>query len=713
MRRYQFGALLLPIGCLFAVHCSPAAPEVKAPTSPILSASASTLPVATASAAPNYKTVKTELRTTGLDPDALDRTADPCQDFYQFACGGWIAKAQIPADKPRWGRFQEIAERNEEELHKILEAAKEQASQPKADAKSDIVKLGTFYGACMDEATAEKQGVNPIKELLAIAARVKDAKTLAAAITELHRREIWALFDNDPEQDFKDATRMIARLDQNGLGLPDRDYYVKDDDKSKKLRETYVGHVERMMKLLGHTPAQAKQAAADVMDIETELARASKTRVERRDVPNMYNKIDRSGLSKAAPSFPWDDYFRGIGRADAKDVNVTSVKYFEALEGMLKKVKAPAWRNYLQWHIARKAAPSLSKAFDDERFSMIKAITGQEQQRPRWKRCIEATDVAMGELLAQPFVEKKFGGESRAAAEKMVHAISDAFADQVNHLDWMSAQTKAKAQEKRAAMAYLIGYPSKWKTYEFALNARTHAANVLASSIFNRVRELDKIGKPVDRNEWHMSPPTVNAYYDPQVNQMVFPAGILQPPFYSAAAAIPVNLGAIGMVVGHELTHGFDDEGSQFDRNGNMAEWWTDTDRQSFKGKTQCVAKQYSEYEPLPGVKINGELTLGENIADMGGVKLAFAAYRQMRKDAQERTVADGFSEDQQFFLAVGQAWCSKYKDDYARLQVQTDPHSNPRFRVNGSLSNLPEFGDAFSCKVGTTMRPTTPCTVW
>ncbi|HMJ57462.1 MAG TPA: M13 family metallopeptidase [Polyangiaceae bacterium] len=658
---------------------------------------------------PAAPTVTTSLDAVGLDASALDRKADPCQDFYQFACGGWLAKTEIPADKSRWSRgFSEVQERNEKELKRILEEA---AKSTNGDPITQ--KIGSYYGACMDETAVEKAGTKPIRGLMLGVKKVTDAKSLAQTVLALHKDKIWAVFSLSAEPDFKDATKVIAHLDQNGLGLPDRDYYLKDDDKSKEIRDKYVGHVERMMKLAGLSAKQAKDAAKDVMTVETEIARVSKTRVERRDPAGMHNKIDRVGLAKTAADFPWDDYFKGLGYPDIRDVNVTSVPFFEGMNKLLKSVKPAAWQNYLSWQIVHQTARALPKAFVEEDFTLRQALSGQKEVAPRWKRCVEATDSALGELLAQPFIKTKFAGDSKSAAESMVFEINRQFSHDLEQLDWMDGKTKERATSKLKAMEYLIGYPSKWKSYDFEIDPKSYGDNMIAAHVFELKRDLAKVGKPVDRQEWLMSPPTVNAYYDPQKNHMVFPAGILQPPFYSAKASVAVNLGGIGMVVGHELTHGFDDEGSQFAGDGNLSNWWEPESGQKFKAKTQCVDDQYGGYETVPGVKLNGRLTLGENVADGGGVMLAFRAYREIRKNAKEVTVADGFNEDQQFFLAVGQAWCSKQTDQVARMLAQVDPHSPPKFRVNGSLANLAEFSKAFSCAGGTPMHAAQACKVW
>jgi predicted metalloendopeptidase len=702
MRRSLYA--LVP-AALASAACGPAPTP---PTSPAPTASPAVSAVAPP-AKPAPRVANVSLADVGLDAAALDRSADACQDFYQLACGGWMKSTEIPADKPRWSRsFSEIQQRNEQDLRAILEGAAQAKSATPVEQK-----LGSYYGACMDEAAIEKAGTKPIAPLLDAVKKVKDGKTLVPVLAELHRRAIWAFFDVSGSADFKDATRNIAHLDQNGLGLPDRDYYVKDDDKSKDLRAKYVAHVERMMKLGGLPAKEAKQAAADVMEIETALAKASKTRVERRDPQSLHNKIDRDGVKKEAPELDWDAYFAGLGFPAIKDVNVTSIPFFRRVSELVKTTKPGPLRHYLAWHVLRGAASALPKAFVDEAFSMEQALTGQKEQRARWKRCVEATDKAMGELLAQPFVEKRFAGDAKRAAEQMVHEVSRAFKDELGRIDWMDEATRGRALGKLDAMAYLIGYPSKWKSYDFAIDRDAWAKDVLAAREFDRKRELAKVGTPVDREEWQMTPPTVNAYYEPQKNHMVFPAGILQPPFYSVKASVAVNLGGMGMVVGHELTHGFDDEGSQFAGDGNLAVWWTPDARARFEAKTKCIADQYGGYEALPGVKLDGKLTMGENIADNAGVMLAFRAYRRLRADADEVQLADGFTEDQQFFLAVGQAWCFKARDEWARMAAQVDPHSPPRFRVAGSLSNLPEFADAFQCKPGSAMRRANTCTIW
>ncbi len=697
LMRLSFFSGLPLAGCL-ALACGPGS----APRAPQSAEGAGS---ATRAGAEGSRASEATLASVGLDSLAMDTGADPCADFYQFACGKWLEQTEIPADEPRWTRsFNEIQKKNELALQKILEGAAAGGSRPD--------KLGTFYAACMDEAAIQAAGAAPIQPLLAKAGAVEAGESLTRLVAELHGLGIWAFFDVFPVQDPKDATRWIASLDQNGLGLPDRDYYLRQDEKSTKLREVYVGHVQRMLQLAGLSEAEAKRGAADVLKLETELAKVSKTRVERRDPTNMFNRVSLPELQKKAPSFGWRGYLGGLSLGGVQALNVTAPAYFAGLQPVFEASGTSALRTYLKWQIVHSMARHLSEPFVAESFALHQALTGQAEDRPRWRRCISATDDALGELLGKAYVEKHFAGQSKQAAEAMVQAISQAFGEELARLDWMDEATRQRAMGKLSAMTYLIGYPDEWKSYDFDVSPAAHAQNVLAARAFEEKRELAKVGQPVDRTEWQMSPPTVNAYYDPQRNQMVFPAGILQPPFYSVDSAAAVNLGAIGMVVGHELTHGFDDEGSQYDAKGNLDDWWSPEVEERFKEKTQCVADQYSSYEALPDLHLDGRLTLGENIADLGGVKLAFAAYRNMRGDSP-RVSAGGLSEEQQFFLAMAQGWCAKARPEFERMMVQVNPHSPPRFRVRGPLSDLPEFAEAFSCPPKAPMHPENACTVW
>lgn len=646
------------------------------------------------------------LEDVGLSTAAMDPSADPCVDFYRYACGGWIDQTELPADQPRWSRsFSEIQKRNELLLKDVFERA---AADPGDDPIT--AAIGAYYGACMDEAAIEQHGIAGIEPLLAKARAIKKWKQIGAVITELHRYGIYPAFSPDIDQDFKHPDKITPFLYQGGLGLPDRDYYLADQ--FAKQREFYAGHVARMMALAGMSEADAKRAAASVMKIETELAKVSKTRVEMRDLPKLYNKIDRSGLAKVVKNIDWDAYFAAQGVPELTDLAVTSIEFFEGLNGLIKRATPRQWSDYLQWVIVRTAAPTLPKAFVDEQFAMRQALTGQKEQQPRWKRCVRATDAALREYTGRKYVEQRFSPQSKQAVTMMIRAISDAFAAELPGYDWMDEQTRAGAAAKRDKMAFLIGYPDEWKTYPFSLDPKTYTENWLAASRYDNQMQWEKTKKPVDRREWNWSAAMVNASYHPLRNTMTFPAGILQPPFFNPDATIAVNLGALGMVVGHELTHGFDDNGALFDADGAMRNWWSDAVAKNFDDKKQCLVDQYNAFEVLPGVHVNGQLTLGENIADLGGVKLAYRAYKALRKDA-EPVVAGGFTEDQQFFLAVGQTWCSKSTDEIARMLVQIDPHSPPEFRVRGALSNLPEFAEAFDCKPGTPYHPDNVCEVW
>jgi len=655
--------------------------------------------------------VETSLDDVGLSQAALDPDADPCVDFYQFACGGWIERTDIPSDESRWVRsFNVIQEENQRLLDEVLKKAAEELEAGSSSDQPVMRKLGEFYAACMDREAVNEAGTEPIRPLMKDILAIRNRRDVTASIMALHERGIWAPFDISAVQDFKDARQMIAYLDQNGLGLPDRDYYF-DDDK-EEIREKYKEHVARMFRIAGFSEKRAAVAAQHVWRFEKKLAEASLGRVERRDPYELYHPTKRDGLDEAASAVPWDDYLASLDLAEVESFNVTHPPFFEAVDRLMKKGSIEAWRHYLAWHLLQSTAPTLSRELDAEAFAFQQVLTGQEEQKPRWKRCVTATDSALGELLAQPYIERRFAGDSKEAAESYVAAISEAFRANLSTLDWMDAEARAKAEEKLEKVAYLIGYPPEWDDYDFPVGG-VYGENYLVARQWHVADDLAQIGEPIDRTRWEMTPPTVNAYYHPLKNQMVFPAGILQPPFYDVEAAVAVNLGAMGMVVGHELTHGFDDQGSKFDGDGNLDRWWSEEVKEAFEDRTQCVVDQYARYEPLPGLHLNGELTLGENIADMGGLELAFAAYRSLRADAKQRVVAGGFSEDQQFFLANAQVWCAKVREAEAKKRVQTDPHSPPRFRVNGAMANLPEFGEAFACEVGSPMRPEKTCSVW
>jgi putative endopeptidase len=652
--------------------------------------------------------VNMSLAEAGLEPTSIDKSAAPCDDFYRFACGSWIEAHPIPADRSRWGRFAEVDERNENAIHTILEDARAGKGEQTVATK----KLGALYGSCMDEKAVDKAGLTAVKPLLDKAAKAKDAKTVQAAVLAMHEVGVGAVFDRQTEADFADSTTNVLFLDSGGLGLPDRDYYLVDSLKDK--RDAYRAHVIRVFQLLGRDEKAATTAADEVIALETELAKVTRTAAERRDIPKMYNPLDMEGLKKLTPSFDWDGYLAKLGASAQKKVVVTTPEYFSGVEKLLAGGATPSqWQNYLTLRVIDGTAETLPKKFDDEFFSLQQALTGVEKQRDRYKRCIDAVAVAMPEYLGQPYVERMFPGESKKTAQELVNAIGKAMGETFARLDWMSDATKAAAQRKLEKIVPMIGFPDSWRTYEFNVDAKRYTSNMLAARAFEVQRQVKKAGNPYDRTEWLMGAYEVNAYYNPLANNTALPAGILQPPFFGANRSVAANLGGIGMVIGHELTHGFDDQGSQFDEQGNMRNWWQKQDLEQFNAKGQCVSKQYGEIEVLKARNINGQLTLGENIADMGGVKMAFEAYRQLRADSDKRYVADGFTEDQQFFLAVGQAWCSAEREAETVKRLTTDPHSPPAYRVLGALRNLPEFSDAFECESGARYAPANSCTVW
>jgi endothelin-converting enzyme/putative endopeptidase len=526
--------------------------------------------------------------------------------------------------------------------------------------------------------------------------------------------DVNALFELSQQQDFKNATDVIAALDQSGLGLPDRDYYLSTTGKMPEIKKAYEAHVGKLLTLAGETPAQAAKDAATVLKIETALAQASMSRVDRRDPNKVYHRLELVGIEKTAPKWNWKSYLKEMGVPEVTKINVTSPDFFAALNKLLAATPIADWRTYLRWHVVHADAPALSKAFVDENFAFYgKTLSGTAELEPRWKRCTKSVDRLMGEALGKAFVDKTFGAEGKERTQAMVREIEASMGANLDKLKWFDDATRQQAHEKLAAIANKIGYPEKWRNYDaLDIQRDSYLANAIRAGEFETRRELAKIGKPVDRNEWEMSPPTVNAYYDPSMNEMVFPAGILQPPFFNRAAARPVNYGAIGMVMGHELTHGFDDEGRQFDAKGNLRDWWSPAVGKEFDTRAQCVVKQYDGYVSVDDLHLNGKLTLGENIADLGGLKLAHAAYMTARGAAAPAKIGK-WTDDQLFFLGTAQSWCTKRRPEMARMRVTTDPHSPPQFRIDGPLSNLPEFAAAFQCKPTDHMVRQNQCTIW
>ena len=648
----------------------------------------------------------------GFDPTLLDKSADPCADFYQYSCGGWLKNNPVPGDQSSYGRDTELAERNRLILRDILEKAA--VDRPGRSVVEQ--KIGDYYASCMDEAAIERKGISPLKPELDRVAALKSKDGLPEEIAHLHLMNVNALFSYGSDQDFKDATSVIAEADQGGLGLPERDYYTRTDANSQKTRAEYVQHITNMFKLLGEPPQKAVADARKVMEIETALAKSSLTVVQRRDPASIYHKLPVSDLVAMDPSFSWDRYLRATGTPPVQSLNVAVPDFFKGLETVLKQQDLPSIKTYLRWQLVHEAAPMLPRAFVNENFDFYgRKLEGQKQLRARWKRCVASTDQELGEALGQIYVERTFGAEGKQRTLAMVKDIENAMEQDIKQLSWMSDATKQKALEKLHMVANKIGYPDKWRDYSSYQIVRGDAlGNLMRGAQFESHRQVAKIGKPVDKGEWGMTPPTVNAYYNPQMNDINFPAGILQPPFYDLKMDDSVNYGDAAAVIGHELTHGFDDQGRQFDGKGNLNDWWTPEDTKEFEQRTGCVVKEYDNFVAVDDVHVQGKLTLGENVADIGGLKLALMAYMaRAAASGQSNPSADGLTPEQRFFLSYGQGWCENDTPQFLRVLAQTNPHAPTKFRVNGVVQNLPEFQKAFSCKAGAPLAPEKRCEVW
>ena len=645
----------------------------------------------------------------GFSVKNIDATANPCTNFFQYACGSWLKNNPIPADQARWGRFDQLEERNRDVLREILEAA----SKPDAGRDLTARLIGDYYAACMDEKAVEAAGLKPLEDELGQIRGLRDKAQLAAVVARLQREGADVMFQFSSGQDFKDSNQVIAQVDQGGLGLPERDYYLKQDAQSAKLRGEYVEHVARMFVLAGETAAEARAGAETVMKMETALAQGSLDIVSRRDPEKVYHKIATREMETLSPVFHWNEYLRASGAPEFASVNVAWPAYLEALNGAIERFSLADWKTYLTWHVLHAAAPLLPEAFVKENFDFYgKTLTGTTEIRPRWKRCADFTDAELGEALGKKFVEKTFGAEGKVRTLKMVDALEKALGQDLEQLPWMTAETKKQALVKLRAIANKIGYPDQWRDYSsVAIRRDDPVGNTERANAFEFERQLKKIGKPVDRQEWGMTPPTVNAYYDSSMNDINFPAGILQPPFYDNAMDDGVNFGGIGMVVGHELTHGFDDEGRQFDAKGNLRDWWTPEDAKEFEQRAACIEREYSKFEVAPGAMVNGKLTLGENTADNGGVRIALMALLNTIGGTEKKI--DGFTPEQRLFLAFGQVWCVNEREAALRMQVKTNPHAPGKERVNGVVQNMPEFQRAFSCQAGQPMVSANACRVW
>lgn len=641
---------------------------------------------------------------------AMDPSANACEDFYQYACGGWLANTPLPADKPIWGKsFSTITEDNLAFTRAVLEKA---AAAP-TSGDADWARMGNFYGSCVDEAAVDVSAAAAIAPWVADIEKAKDLKSVVALSGRLAAVGVGAFFASDVYADFKDSKTNILHMTQGGLGLPDRDYYLKTDDASKAVLAAYEGMIATGLAKAGVPATDVAKQAKAVLAFETALAEAQVPRAELRDPEKIYHKLDRAGLAKLTPKLDWNGWLAGRGVAkDATDINVEVPEVYRKVEALLVKTDVNTLKAYLRWQLVGTMAPYMDKATYDAYFAFYgQTLTGQKQPRPRWQRCVQSTETMMGEITGKFFVQEKFVGESKDVALKMIEDIEDAFAAGLPQLGWMDDATRERAKEKIAKINNKIGYPDVWRDYSaMAIAPGTYTANVLAARGFEGARTAAKIGKPVDRNEWWMSPAMVNAYYDPTQNEMAFPAGILQAPFFSKDYPVAMNYGAIGMVMGHELTHGFDDSGRKFDGDGQMVEWWAPEVSARYEERAGCVEEQFGTFEVAEGLNVNGALTLGENIADVGGYRSAYRAYKAA--GALSANVP-GLTDDQLFFVAAAQAWCVVASPEIEKLRALSDTHSPPRYRVIGPLQNLPEFAEAFGCAEGAKMRPANRCEVW
>ncbi|MEY2495840.1 MAG: putative endopeptidase [Verrucomicrobiota bacterium] len=691
---------------------SPAKPAEEKPSSE----QAPPPPIPAASAeADKSASAPAEKNSLPLDPKNMDTSVKPQDDFYLYANGGWIKRNPIPPEFSRWGSFNQLAEQNNDALHTIAEKAAALAPKvaakpnPEKAAAVDLLKVGDFYASGMNEKAVNDERVKPLADEFKRIDGVKDRGDVLKEVAHLHAIGLTALFRFSSNQDSKNSTMVIAHATQGGLGLPDRDYYTKEDAASKKLRDQYVDHMAKMFTLLGEAQDQATEHAKKVMAIETSLATPARTRVQLRDPQKNYNKMKQADLQAITPDWNWADYLKELKLTDPGDINVGQPEFFKAADQVFASTPVEDWKLYLRWHLLHGMAASLSKDFVEEDFNFFtKTLTGAPQMKPRWKRVVAKTDEELGESLGKLYVADYFPPEAKARALEMVNNLKEALADRIKTLDWMDEPTKQEALKKLAAFTVKIGYPDKWRDYSLlTVDRGPYALNVLRGETFEKHRQLEKIGKPVDRSEWGMTPPTVNAYYNPNRNEIVFPAGILQPPFFDPKADDAVNYGGIGAVIGHEMTHGFDDRGRQYDAVGNLRDWWTPESAKAYTERSKAIVGQYSAYEPLPGLHINGELTQGENIADIGGVKIAYTALQKAIAKKGPQPKIDGFTPEQRFFLGFAQIWRNNQRDEDLKLRLNTDPHSPGRFRTIGPLSNLPEFQKAFDIPDGSPMiRP-------
>jgi len=649
----------------------------------------------------------------GFSLDTIDKSIDPCVDFYQYACGNWIKNAEIPADRPSWQSFSELDESNIAIEKGILE----KAAAGGAGRNAIDQKIGDLYGSCMDEKAADAKGISPLKPELDRIAAVKDKGALIEEIAHIQRIGPNPLFNFYSAADLHNSDQVIAYIDQGGLSLPDRDYYIKDDADKVEMRKHLTEYATQLFTLAGQIPQQAAASGQDVLLVETLLAADSMDRTKRRDPKNRDHKMTREEAVALAPDFYLNRFFTAMGAPDFTALNVTNPDFFRQVNGVIAALPLSTLKTYVAWQALRGASPWLSQPFVDASFKMRQALTGQKQNQDRWKRCVDLVDGSLGEALGQRYVEATFGAEGKQRMLKMVGALEDSLGQDIQGLAWMSDETKKQAKVKLAAIRNKIGYPDVYRDYSaVTIQKDDLLGNVQRATEFESKRQIAKIGKPLDRKEWGMTPPEVNAYYSGSFNEIVFPAGILQPPFFDKSMDDAVNFGGIGLVIGHELTHGFDDQGRKFDPTGNLRDWWTEQDGKEFEKRVSCVADEYSNFVAVDNLKLNGRLTLGENTADNGGARIALAALERLiaeDKTGKEGQSIDGFTPEQRFFLGFGRVWCEKQRPEYLRMQVSTNSHSPGKYRVDGVVQNMPEFQKAFGCKAGQPMVAENACHVW
>jgi len=646
---------------------------------------------------------------SGVDLGAMNKSIDPCSDFYQYACGNWIANNPLPSDRARWGRFTELSNRNEKVLLDIIQGS----AVVRAGRSSLDQKVGDYYAACMDTATINKKGLAPIKPELDRIREMNSKDEVGAEFARLHRMAIPVVLSFGGQPDAKDSTRTIATLGQGGLSLPERDYYLKTDPKSVETRTRFVEHMTKMFQLAGASATEAAAKAKDVLDFETTLAKASADRVAMRDPNKRYHMMTMEQLNALAPAWDWNALFTGFGSPALQSLNVSNPDFIKQIVSTLPADSVEPWRSYFEWHLLRQSASALPEAFENESFDFWQRyLTGAKEPRPRTARCVQAVDRSLGDLLGQKYIDVAFGADAKKQMAEMVDALEKSLGKDIETLPWMTDTTKKAALEKLKAITNNIGYPKKWRDYSKVTVARDdYFGNMQRTAEAAQQDRISRINKPTDKSEWGMTPPTVNAFYSPQSNSINFPAGILQMPFFDPRRDVAVNFGAAGMVIGHEMTHGFDDQGRKYDGDGNVRDWWTPKDGAEFEKRVACVADEYSNFTAVDDVKLNGRLTLGENTADNGGIRVALMALQDILKGKEQ--ILDGFTPEQRFFLGFAQIWCENSTPQSERQQALTNPHSPGRYRVDGTLQNMPEFQKAFSCKATQPMVSANACRVW